>query len=49
MGSENIYMYDLSTNKETRITNSGLAGRPDIYENRIVWQDRCNGNSLVIG
>ena len=28
---------------ETRITNHGTAGSPDIYGNRIVWQDWRNG------
>ena len=34
-GNSNIYMYDLSTHKETLITASGLY--PDIYDSKIVW------------
>jgi len=34
-----IYMYDVSTNKETRITTSESAGYPSIYGDRIVWCD----------
>ena len=47
-GDENadIYMYDLSTSKETRITKSGSAMDPAIYGNRIVWMDGRNGGSL---
>ncbi|MGB9929994.1 MAG: PKD domain-containing protein [Methanosarcina sp.] len=39
IGSVDIYMFNLSSNKETRITTSGAATNPDIYENIIVWQD----------
>ena len=39
-----IYAYDLSTHKETRITNSGSAESPDVYGNKIVWDDKRNGN-----
>ena len=42
-GGRNIFMYDLSTKKETRITSSGViihhAINPDIYGNRVVWTD----------
>ena len=37
-------MYDLSTSKETRITTSGSARNPSIYENGVVWEDWRNGN-----
>ncbi|MDW5552330.1 MAG: cell surface protein, partial [Methanosarcina sp.] len=40
-----IYMYDLSTSKETQITtNESNQSMPAIYGNRIVWQDDRNGN-----
>ena len=39
-----IYMYDISAKKETRITTSGLASNPAIYNNRIVWQDCRNSD-----
>lgn len=42
IGNMDIYMFDLSTHKETRITTSGSATSPDIYGNRIVWQDHGN-------
>ena len=32
---------------ETRITNHGTAGNPDIYGNKIVWEDTRNGNSAI--
>lgn len=41
-----IYMYDLSTKEETRITTSGRASLPDIYGNRIVWIDKRNTDYL---
>jgi PGF-pre-PGF domain-containing protein len=37
-----IYMYDLSTKKEIRISTSGRASNPAIYGDRIVWQDSRN-------
>jgi len=44
-GNWDIYMYDLSTKKETRITTSSSDSRfPMIYSNNIVWQDNRNGN-----
>ena len=44
-GNFDIYMYDLSTRKETRITrNKSDSENPVIYENSIVWQDNRNGN-----
>ena len=40
-----IYMYDLSTGKETQITNNPSShGNPAIYGDRIVWEDYRNGN-----
>jgi len=39
-----IYMYNLSTSKETRLTKSGSARNPSIYNDRIVWEDWRNGN-----
>ncbi|MCW8965870.1 MAG: C25 family cysteine peptidase, partial [Candidatus Pacearchaeota archaeon] len=44
----NIFMYDFDTETEKRITNSGSALFPDIYENKIVFRDSRNdiyGNS----
>ena len=39
-GNTDVYMYDLSTKKETQTTNSPDAQRsPATYGNRIVWQD----------
>ena len=32
-----MYMYDLSTKKETQITTSGDAIHPAIYEDKIAW------------
>jgi beta propeller repeat protein len=44
-GDWDIYMYDLSTQKETQITtNSSDSINPVIYGNNIVWQDNRNGN-----
>ena len=43
-----LYMYDLSTAQETRLV-SGVSSdaRPDIYKDRIVWEDDRNRNSDI--
>ena len=43
-GKNDLYMYDLSTNKETKITTTGSASNPAFFGDRIVWQDSRNGN-----
>jgi len=47
LGTADIHMYDLSTSKETQITNSGSAYFIAIYGNRIVYDDDRNGNSDI--
>ena len=43
-GNWDIYMYDLSTSTETRITtDESNQVEPAIYEDRIVWADNRNG------
>ncbi len=43
-GNYDIYMYDLSTSRETRITaNESNQTYPSLYCDRIVWQDDRNG------
>jgi beta propeller repeat protein len=45
----NIYMYDLSTKKESQISTSGMVhGSPAIYDNKIVWGDSTNYSSIHI-
>jgi len=45
VGNWDIYMYDLSTSKEKRITtNPSCSAEPAIYGNLIVWADDRNGN-----
>jgi beta propeller repeat protein len=45
----NIYMYDLSTKKESQISTSGMVhGSPAIYGNKIVWGDSTNYSSIHI-
>jgi len=45
----NIYMYDLSTKKETQISTSGLVhGIPAIYGDKVVWGDTINYSSIHI-
>ncbi|WP_410507714.1 PGF-pre-PGF domain-containing protein [Methanosarcina hadiensis] len=48
-GYENydIYMYDLSTSKETQVTTNGLAKTPKIYNDRIVYMGYRDGNYSV--
>ena len=44
VGNWDIYMYDLSTHKETQITtNESNQMEPAIYGDRIVWTDGRNG------
>ena len=44
-GNFDIYMYNLSTSKETQITtNESIQWCPSIYGDRIVWTDMRNGN-----
>ncbi|MBI4447795.1 hypothetical protein HY643_02350 [Candidatus Woesearchaeota archaeon] len=41
----NIYMYDLTTKSETRITDEYTTqSEPRVYGNVIVWEDQRNGN-----
>ncbi|MEM3074576.1 MAG: hypothetical protein QW727_01385 [Candidatus Pacearchaeota archaeon] len=43
-----IYMYDISTKKETRITtNPSNQSFPSIYGNKIVWIDERNGKADI--
>jgi beta propeller repeat protein len=37
-----VYLYDISTHKESKISISGTAGNPDIYGNVVVWTDKGN-------
>ena len=42
-GVEDIWLYDLETGQEKRITKDPSSQqRPEIFENRIVWQDNRN-------
>lgn len=45
----NLYMYNLSTNTETPIVTSNSAGSPDVYGNKIVYEDHRNNNTWGIG
>lgn len=46
ISKSDIYMYDLSTKNETRITTSGFALNPTIYSDRIVWHDSRNSDFI---
>jgi beta propeller repeat protein len=46
-GNPNIYLYNISTSKETQITTSGSAGSPAIYGDRIVWLDGRSGDGDI--
>ncbi|MDY9926727.1 NosD domain-containing protein [Methanosarcina sp.] len=45
-GNADIYMYNLSTARETQITtNESTQDAPAIYDDKIVWRDWRNGNN----
>jgi beta propeller repeat protein len=47
-GNWDIYLYDLGTGIETRVTtDSGAQTNPDIDHDLIVWQDGRNGNNDI--
>lgn len=47
-GTFDIYMYNLSTSKEIRITPPGYAATdPSIYGDKIVWNDDRSGNFKI--
>ncbi|MCK5561881.1 MAG: hypothetical protein KAJ51_14875 [Thermoplasmata archaeon] len=46
-GLWDIYLFDLSSNTDKRITNSGKAYSPEIYENNIVWFDTRGGDGDI--
>ena len=49
-GNWDIYMYDLSTHKETQITtDESMQMRPAIYGDNMVWLDNRNGNWDIYG
>lgn len=49
-GKSGIYMYNISTSKETMIYESGVQDekRPDIYGNRIVWMESTDDSKWNI-
>ena len=47
-GNWDIYMHNISTSKEIRITaDKALQDRPDIYRDNIIWIDSRNGNQEI--
>ena len=46
-GNSDIYIYDLSTKKETHTTNLSNQTYPAIYGNKVVWADDRNGGSDI--
>lgn len=46
-GGSDIHVYDLSTGKDTQLTNNREAYSPDIYEDRVVWEDWRNRNADI--
>jgi beta propeller repeat protein len=53
-GGFDVYMYDLSTKKEIRITKSTIPDNPDlgvtvdIYDNKIVWGPDMGGSNISV-
>lgn len=46
-GNWDIYIMDLSNNKQTHTTNLSDQINPVIYENRVVWEDERNGGNDI--
>lgn len=46
-GGSDVYLYDLSKKKETRVTNGSEAAQLEISGNNIVWADKREGGSDV--
>lgn len=47
-GHWRVYVYDLSTGVEKRITtDAAIPGTPDIYRTKVVWQDFRDGNHEI--
>jgi beta propeller repeat protein len=46
-GNSDIYIYDLSTKKQTHTTNLSNQTYPAIYGNKVVWADDRNGGSDI--
>lgn len=47
-GNFDICLYNLSTQKKTKITNSGSASHPAVYGEKIVWIDSNGPSSLYL-
>jgi beta propeller repeat protein len=47
-GKNDIYVYNLSTKEETRVTIGRGTVDPEIYGDRIVWKDSRNGSTNII-
>ncbi|WP_162197639.1 PKD domain-containing protein [Methanosarcina horonobensis] len=45
--SRDIYFYGFDTHKKTQITTGGSAGSPEIYGDRIVYEDWRDGHSNI--
>jgi len=46
--SSDVYLYDITTRQETKISESGSASNPDIYGNVVVWQESRNGTNIYV-
>ncbi|MDD4250280.1 MAG: beta-propeller fold lactonase family protein, partial [Methanosarcina sp.] len=44
----NTYIYDLLTQQRIQVSTSGTAYNPAIYNDRIVWEDDCNGQKIYM-
>ncbi|TPG69146.1 hypothetical protein EEL31_11775 [Brevibacillus laterosporus] len=44
-GGTNIYAIEVNNSKEQRISTSGKASHPSVYDDQVVWQDERNGKS----
>ncbi|MGI6187213.1 MAG: hypothetical protein ACOYIL_12080, partial [Brevibacillus sp.] len=43
-GKSDIYLYNINTGEEVRISTSGQASKPTVSPSYVAWEDRRNGN-----
>ncbi len=45
--TDDVYLYDIPSHQTSKISTSGVANNPDIYENTVVWSETNNGKKDI--